>query len=79
MVLLKIRYMLTHCSALAHPQPAQVCSQVLVVAQVWLAVDTWEVLFLVVDLLVDPALLLVTSAVDLTTLREIVCILPEED
>lgn len=52
--------------ALAQLQLARDQSQVLAVAQVLLVVDLVEGSFPVVDLLVDPALLLATSAVDLT-------------
>lgn len=51
----------------------QVPFQVLAVAQVLLVVDSEEVLFLVVDLLVDPALLLATSAADPTISLATVC------
>jgi hypothetical protein len=59
--------MLTDCSALAHPQLAQDQFQVLAVALVSLVVDLAEDSFPAVDLLVDLALLLATSAVDPTT------------
>jgi hypothetical protein len=54
------------CSALAQLQLAPDQFQVLDVAQVLLVVDLVEVSFPVEDLLVDPALLLATSAVDPT-------------
>ena len=67
-------FILTAYSALAHPQLAQDLYQVLAVAQVLLVVDMVEVLFPVVDLLVDPALLLATSAADRTISLATVCL-----
>ncbi len=60
--------MLTQPSALAQAQLAQVVFQVLVVVLVPRVVDLVADLLLVVDLLVDPVLLLATSAEVLTTL-----------
>jgi len=54
--------------ALAHPQLVQPLSRVLAVVLVLLAVGLEADLPLVVDLLVDPALLPATSAVDRTIL-----------
>ncbi len=60
--------MLTNLSALAQVQLAQVVFPVLVEVLGLLVVDMVEDLPHVVDLLVDPALLLATSVVDQTTL-----------
>ena len=68
--------MLTISSVLAQAQLAQVVFLVLVVASGLLVVDTVEDLPLVVGLPVDPALLLVTSAVDQTILLVIAKLRP---
>jgi hypothetical protein len=64
--------LLTDFSALAQALLVQVPSQGLAEVLVLPEVDMVEDSLLVVDLLVDPALLLATSAVDQTTLLEIV-------
>jgi hypothetical protein len=65
--------MLIIYSALAQLQLAQDLCQVPVVAQVLVEVDMVEVLFPVVDLLVDLALLLATSAAGQTISLVTVC------
>jgi hypothetical protein len=65
-------HILTALSALAQAQLAQLRSPVQAVVQVLPEVDLLVDSLLVVDSLVDLALLLVTSAVDQTTLLEIV-------
>ena len=70
-------------SALAQLLLAQDQFQVLAVARVLLAVDLVEVSFPVEDLLVDPALLRATSAVDptisLVTVRTVILALSDDE
>jgi hypothetical protein len=68
--------MLTNLSVLAQAQLAQVVFPVLAAVSELLVVDMEEGLRLVVDLLVDPVLLLATSAVDQTTLLVIAKLRP---
>jgi hypothetical protein len=68
--------MLTNLSVLAQAQLAQVVFPVLAAVSELLVVDMEEGLRLVVDILVDPALLLATSVVDQTTLLVIAKLRP---
>ena len=67
---------MTGFSVLAQAQLAQVVFPVLAAVSELLVVDMEEGLRLVVDLLVDPVLLLATSAVDQTTLLVIAKLRP---
>jgi hypothetical protein len=68
--------MLTNLSVLVQTPLAQVVFPVLAAVSELLVVDMEEGLRLVVDMLVDPALLLATSAVDQTTLLVIAKLRP---